>query len=437
VRLFARIFISAFGMSAIGGGALAQVQCWAPMKEWDTVATPKFAVTKKVLLAAADVVKQDVAYLTPPEPVRMRVSIHAGPYAESGARLFLDAIPEKNVVGIELWEGQCGVIRQIDDLGSSIGNIGVYFNYDPRDYFLKYSDVPKRTGTAGSFPEFNDYVILSKNGRLPWIAKTLNDKLDELEKERAGYLKTWNEQKAARKIQDSASVQKTYLMLKKSDPKGAEDYLKSMKDLEEQIKKAKAEEPPIDAEFQKQMDDLKKYRMSFSAAQLASPAMWADSTGAGKKEMEAKVAAINQLTPEEQKRADDWGKESRSLERQAQVEATKNKNQEESARLRAQANEIAIKARELRKAHQERVRPQVDDLRAQYALTNLKPGTNENAMGFKPDPKFPDWSKPNEIQVIMVGFHFKAEQNKVTPRGIWRDKSRAGFDFTALAKLLN
>ena len=58
-------------------------------------------------------------------------------------------------------------------------------------------------------------------------------------------------------------------------------------------------------------------------------------------------------------------------------------------------------------------------------------------MGFKSDPKFPDGSKPNEIQAIMVGFHFKAEHDKVTPRGIWRVKSKEGLDFAALAKLLN
>ena len=437
MRLFVRVVVFVGAMAAFGGTATAQVQCWAPMKEWDSVATPKFAGTKKALLGAADVLKRDAAYLTPPEPVRMRVSIHAGPYAESGARLFVDAIPEKNIVGIELWEGQCGVIRQIDELGSAIGNIGVYFNYDPRDYFLKYSDVPKQTGTVGGFPEYNGYVVISKNGRLPWIPKTLNDKLDELEKERAERLKTWNEQKAARKIQDPASVQKTYEMLKKNDPKGAEGYLKSMKDLEEQIKKAKAEEPAIDAEFQKQLDDLRKYRASFAAAQLASPAMWTDPTEAGKKEIEARVTAISKLDPAEQKQVDEWGSASRALERQAAVEATKNKNQEEATRLRTQANELAIKVRELKKAHQERVQPQIDDLRALYAMTNLKPGTNETAMGYKPDPKFPDRSKPAEIQVMMVGFFFKAEQNKVTPRSIWRDKSKEGLDFAALAKLLN
>jgi hypothetical protein len=416
--------------------ASAQVQCWTPTVETDEAGSAKWAGLRKAMLAAAEIGKRDVSYMAPPELVRMRMALHAGPYAESGARMHLDAYPEKTSIGIELWKGKCEVIRQVDDLGASIGNVAVFFNYDVRDDFLKYSDVPKLTGTVGGYPEFNNWIVVTKNGRLPWIPKTLNDKLNELEEERLRYLKTWEEQKAARKVQDPALVQKNYEMFKKTDPKGAANYLKSMRDLEQQIQKAKAGEPPIDAEFKKQMDDLKAYRTSFSAAQLASPAIWTDPTESGKKAMEAQVKALSDLTPEEQKQIDEWGRDGRSIERQAQVE-TKNKNTEEAARLRAQANELYNKGRELRKAHQERVQPQIDDLRAQYALRNLKPGDKEHAMGFKPDPAFPDRSKPNQIQVITVGFWFKAEEKKVTPRGNWRDKTKQDFDFVALAKLLD
>src|SRR5262249_46794530 len=198
----------------------------------------------------------------PSEEGAMRMALHEGPYGESGARMHFDAYPEKTSIGIELWKGKCEVIRQVDDLGASIGNVAVFFNYDVRDYFLKYSDVPKLTGTLGGYPEYNNWLVVTKNGRLPWIPKTLNDKLNEVEAERSRYLKGWEEQKAARKMQDPASVQKNYEMFKKTDPKGAENYLKSMRDLNEQIQKLKAAEPAIDAEFKKQMDDLKKYRAS-------------------------------------------------------------------------------------------------------------------------------------------------------------------------------
>ena len=60
--------------------------------------------------------------------------------------------------------------------------------------------------------------------------------------------------------------------------------------------------------------------------------------------------------------------------------------------------------RTIRQRHMESASNRMGDLRAQYDLTNLKPGTADNAMSFKRDPSFPDFTNPNRIQVITVMF---------------------------------
>ena len=193
--------------------------------------------------------------------------------------------------------------------------------------------------------------------------------------------------------------------------------------------------PKTTALLEKQIADFKKYRASFSAAELAAPAVWGDPTGEGKKKQEADTAALRTLTPDEQKQADDWGRESRALERQAQVEASTNKNPVEAARLRAESNALGLKIRALRAAHMERVAPLISDVIAQYNLTNLRPGDRTRAMAFKADPRFPNYAEPNRIQMIAVAFSMDSAP-KPTPRSLWQQKVKETFDFAALAALL-
>ncbi len=77
----------------------------------------------------------------------------------------------------------------------------------------------------------------------------------------------------------------------------------------------------------------------------------------------------------------------------------------------------------------------MDDARAQYELTNLKPGTADKAMGVKSDPTFPDRTAPNRIQLITVHFAFDADPRN-TARVAWGKKTKDTFDYAALAALL-
>ncbi len=128
-------------------------------------------------------------------------------------------------------------------------------------------------------------------------------------------------------------------------------------------------------------------------------------------------------------------RESRDLERQAQIESRTNKN-ETAAALRERSNELALQVRAIRKAHVERAFFPIQDAQANYALVNLKPGTPERAMAFKPDPVFPDFSNPFRPQVILVNFWSKSEPADNSPRSVWLRKAKETFDFPAVAALL-
>ena len=90
----------------------------------------------------------------------------------------------------------------------------------------------------------------------------------------------------------------------------------------------------------------------------------------------------------------------------------------------------------VRQRHLESVSNRMSELRATYELTNLRPGTAENAMSFKRDPLFPDFTDPNRIQVITVAFSYDPDPKQVARRA-WQTRVKETFDFTALAALID
>ena len=91
--------------------------------------------------------------------------------------------------------------------------------------------------------------------------------------------------------------------------------------------------------------------------------------------------------------------------------------------------------RTLRQRHLESVSNRMADLRAQYDLTNLTPGSADNAMSFKRDPSFPDFTNPNRVQVITVAFSYDPDPKQVERRA-WQTRVKETFDFAALAALI-
>ena len=118
--------------------------------------------------AAENVLKQNAAFLAPLEPVRWRSSMSAGPSAEGGARIHVKVVPERKLDGTRLWAADCGVIPQVDRIGGAISQISVFFNVDPRGHLIGATGAPpKLTGRVAGYPEYEHWVLITKDGRLP------------------------------------------------------------------------------------------------------------------------------------------------------------------------------------------------------------------------------------------------------------------------------
>ena len=239
--------------------------CWTTRVQEDAAASPRFAGLRQAMLAAEDLLKKNAAFMAAPQPVRYRTSLSAGPSDDGGARMHVKAVPERKSDGTRVWSTGCEVIPQIDRIGGAIAQISIFFNQDARGQFINpVGDVPKLTGTVAGYPEYEGWVLITKDKRVPWLPQTLADRLDE-----------------------EAAKREKALAEAKRRPAGIDDAgAGSVKWLEKQVR------------------DLQQYRASFSAEQLRAPGVWGDPTGAGRKRLEAEAAAMRKLSPADQQQAD-------------------------------------------------------------------------------------------------------------------------------------
>ncbi len=183
----------------------AQIDCWAPQEDLDSARDRRFAAQLAWMKAAERIIRRNTAFMAPPEPVRMRTTVSAGPL-EPTARLYVRAYPEKSTVGIPVWTGQCDVIPQAERIAASIGQIDVFFNEPVKGMFLQ-TGVPRFEGMVGGYPRYNGWVLITRGGRLPWVAQTLADRLDAEAEKRRRALADWHRQIAAMKPPDSAKME--------------------------------------------------------------------------------------------------------------------------------------------------------------------------------------------------------------------------------------
>ena len=379
--------------------------CWAPRVQEDAFATAKYPALREAIIAAENIVKSNKAFLDAPVPVRFRSAASVGQYDNSGAGIHIKAAPERTSNRLRLWTGECGVIPQIDRVGGAISQISIFLNRAGEQFVSQTGEGPKLTGKAGGYPEYNHWVVITKDGRLPWIPQTLADKLDAEGKRRREKLAEYQKSRSQMKVMDEAAAQKTYEALRKTDPAGADKFMASIAEQREEVRRFQQDVYPANvAQLEKEVKDYEQYRASFTAEQLRAPAVWADASGAGRKKLDADIAALQVLPPAVQ----------------AQIDAL------------PRDNERAAKMRTLRQRYMESVSNRMADLRAQYDLTNLKPGAADNAMSFKRDPSFPDYTTPNRVQVITVAF----QMDTLPERRAWQQKVKDTFDFGALAALI-
>ncbi len=251
--------------------------CWTSRKEEDASTKPAFASLRQAMLAAEALLRGNAAFMAATEPVRYRTSLSAGPFEESGARMHVKAVAERKQDGSRVWAGTtgCEVIPQVDRIGGSIAQVSVFFNTNGP--FVNEAGVPPvRTGELAGYPEYNGWVLITKDGRLPWLPETMDDALTAEAERRRRALDEWNHSRANMKAPDPASVQQTYEMFKKTDPAGAEKYVASMKALTQELAARQGEFARQTTALEEAVAEVARYRASFSAAQLAMPAVYAD-----------------------------------------------------------------------------------------------------------------------------------------------------------------
>ena len=381
--------------------------CWAPRKDEDSAASPKFAGLRQAMITAEGLLKKNEAFMAALEPVRMKTSMSAGPSDDGGARMHVKVVPERKIDGTRVWAGECDVIPQLDRIGGAIFQVSIFFNEDARQFIASNGSGPALTGRVAGHPEYNGWVLITRDGRLPWIPQTLADKLDAERTKRERALADWKKNMAGMKAMDEAAAQKTYEMLKKTDPAGAEKFLATAREQAQELARLQRDVYPLTtASLEKQLRDLDRYRASFTPEQLRAPAVWGDPAGDAKRRLDARIAELRALTPEEQKLVNELSRSGKGTE-----------------------------ARTLRQRHMERASPLVSDATAEYELTNLRPGDADRAISVKPDPAFPDRRDPNRVQTIAVMFSLDPNPRN-TERRAWQQKVKETFDYAALAAML-
>lgn len=86
----------------------------------------------------------------------------------------IKVVPERKMDLTRLWTGACDVIPQVDRIGGAIAQVSVFFNTDARSQFISATgEAPKLTGRVAGYPEYNHWVVITKDNRLPWIPQTL------------------------------------------------------------------------------------------------------------------------------------------------------------------------------------------------------------------------------------------------------------------------
>lgn len=420
------------------GIADAQVTCWVPRQNEGPVTDKRWARHLKAMSAAETMLKQSPEFLNSPVPVRLRTTMAANRYKPNDSRLIVQAYSEQTSLGIEIWQGACGISPDADRVGGSIGKISILFNHLSKDMFMGQDEIPELTGMIGGYPEYNGWVVISKNGRLPWIPQTLGDRLDRVGAVRERALADWRNAMALRKAPDQTLIDRTAALRRKTDPAGADQYVKNMRRLTADLQAGQAKDAARGAQLTKLLNDYHAYRASFTAHQLAMPAVWADTDGSVRKAMEARIDELQTLSMDEQERVGEIREHSRTLEREAMA----SDNEAVALRLRTQAMDLLQDADQVSKDHRERAVLEEETLRGEYELTNLKPGPAEHALTYKMDPTFPSLSQPGKIQVIVLSTVTLAEEDilqrpEQAARKAWLDRVKESIDYAALAALLD
>ncbi len=415
---------------AAAAPAMAQTECWVEREEAGGKRDPKLAPLFKALATSEKLIAANQAFLATPVPVRMQSSIQAGGF---GAYIWVNAYPEKTQYS-KVWTGKCGIYPASSAIGAQIGGLGIKFNHHSGEMFLKGHEVPKYEGSVAGYPIYNGYVVITKNGRLPWLPQTLDDRFARELATREKKLAEWRTSQKNMKLPDATASKKTWEMLKETDPAGAEKFMVSMQETAAELARLQADVyPATTRQLEQSVAEVARVRAGFTPAQLAAPATWTDQGGEGRKKLDAQARELRALPAAVKQEIDTLNQENRALTRQMQ-DTQKARNVEEAERLKVQTAALTARSRAAKQRHDEQAAMRIAELNDRYALEHLQPGDKDNVLAYKADPAFPDQKDINRIQVIAVAF---APKGQAEGRGAWMKAAMDSFDFAVLAGMLH
>jgi hypothetical protein len=416
-RTFALTLIAACGL---GGTAVAQtapalapdIDCWMPRFEVG-MKNPLVTPMRQALITAEQIIKANQTFMTQmPERVRMQVSTNG----EDGTLGITVSAYPRQVGQAPYWTSTgCDIVtphRSTRAYEHPLGEISVNFNRRGlwrADYFMQSGLKPVRV--VAGFPVFAyrfsalavraELLIITKDGRLPVVPVTLADRLD---REAAFLAKRLDEVRATLAQKPQAAV--------------------------EAIKRQEQ------AELLRQVEALRAYRASFSTDELR--AAWARSEGGPHspewRANEARVKALQALSPDDQAQVNALGARARALQMQAR---TRGVVPDEVARLRQEANELLNQANAVAIAQQQRVAAQVTALRNDFALKQIRPGDASQFADLKEDPVFFDDSDLSRIQLITVIVTARnSRETTLEQAKAWMAAVESSLDFQALKALI-
>lgn len=190
--------------------------------------------------------------------------------------------------------------------------------------------------------------------------------------------------------------------------------------------------------WKRRLAAYRSHRDKLSPADLAAP--WGRATAEAEREWAPRIKEISQLPPAEQQQVDARAQQSRSLERQAVVERTKNKNPAAADKLRAEAAALNAKNNgEVLLAHRDKVAPELAAADEAKKLAAIKGVAPDQAGQWTDEPGFFDTATPNRIQIITVGVGggSNSTAKDIAINNAWVKRVMDTIDYEALSKLLN
>lgn len=395
------------------------VDCWMPKIEVDRK-DPRLEPFRQAMLTVERVVRANQVFMSEmPESVRMQVltNLDGALFLEVGA--FPRQLPRQFGTSPYWTPTGCDIKRRgrrTFQYEHPLGLVGVGFNHSGWDAgFFHQSSRAESVGKllklkpiriVAGFPVFQyrtvlrvyEMLVITKDGRLPIIPVTLADALD---REAAHLALRLEEERKALAQKPPASV--------------------------EALKRK------VVVELQRQVEALRAYRASFSADELGAAWVQHDPMD-NAQELDARVKALEALSPQEQAQVTDLGTRARALQRQATTRGT---TPAEAARLRNEANTLLIEANAIVLAQRTRAADEVAAVRNDFAMRRIRPGAAADARELKDDPSFWDSTDPNRIQLITVDFTSRDSRETTAAQAkAWMEKVEATFDYQALKALI-